>query len=141
MKIFFDTNVYVAEALLGEAAEEMVAATEQGSWRIYASTYVLDELERVITEELGFSQRLASLSRRRIIRRASMVEPGASRHAVPRDANDTPVLRAALEAGADYLVTNDRHLLDLHPYEGLRIVSMTAYHQLLVSEGLVRPAP
>jgi hypothetical protein len=34
MKIFFDTNVYVAEALLGEAAEEMVAATERASWRI-----------------------------------------------------------------------------------------------------------
>jgi hypothetical protein len=31
MKIFFDTNVYVAEALLGEDAEEMVAATQQAS--------------------------------------------------------------------------------------------------------------
>jgi predicted nucleic acid-binding protein len=79
MKIFFDTNVYVAEALLGEAAEEMLAVTEKASWRIYASTYVLDELERVITEVLGFSRRLASLSRRRIVRRAGMVEPGASR--------------------------------------------------------------
>ncbi len=29
MKIFFDTNVYVAEALLGEAAEEMLAVTER----------------------------------------------------------------------------------------------------------------
>ena len=139
MKIFFDTNVYVAEALLGEAAEEMLAVTERASWRIYASTHVLDELERVITEELGFSRRLASLSRRRIIRRAGMVEPGASRHGVPQDVKDTPVLRAALAAGADYLVSNDRHLLDLDPYEGLRIVSMTEYHNLLVSEGLIRP--
>ena len=31
MKIFFDTNVYVAEALLGEAAEEMLAVTERAS--------------------------------------------------------------------------------------------------------------
>ena len=46
MKIFFDTNVYVAEALLGEVAEEMLAATERASWRIYVSTYVVDELER-----------------------------------------------------------------------------------------------
>ena len=30
MKIFFDTNVYVAEALLGEAAEEMLEATGTG---------------------------------------------------------------------------------------------------------------
>ncbi len=96
---------------------------------------MLDELERVITEELGFSGRLASLSRRRIIRRASMVEPGASRHDVPQDVKDTPVLRAALDAGVDYLVTNDHHLLVLNPYEALRIVSMTEYHSILVAEG------
>ena len=35
MKIFFDTNVYVAEALLGEAAEEMLEVTARASWRIY----------------------------------------------------------------------------------------------------------
>ena len=46
MKVFFDTNVYVAEALLGAAAVEMLAATEQASWRTYASAHVLDELER-----------------------------------------------------------------------------------------------
>ena len=139
MKLFFDTNVYVAEALLGEAAEQMLSATEQASWRIYATTYLLDELERVLTEELGFSRRLALLSRRRIIRRANMVDPVASRHSVPQDIADTPVLRAALAAGADYLVTNDRHLLDLHPYEGLRIISMTEYHQILVNEGIIVP--
>jgi uncharacterized protein len=141
MKIFFDTNVYVAEALLGEAAAAMLDVTEQAGWRIYASTYVLDELERVVTEELGFSGRLASLSRRRIIRRAIMVKPGASRHEVPQDVKDTPVLRTALEAGADYLVTNDRHLLGLDPYEGLRIVSMTDYRRILESEGLLRSDP
>jgi predicted nucleic acid-binding protein len=139
MKIFFDTNVYVAEALLGDAAEEMLAATEQGTWRIYSSGYVLDELERVLTEGLGFSRRLALLSRGRIMRRAAMVEPGASRHTVVDDVADTPILRAALAAGVDYLVTNDRHLLDIDPYEGLRIVSMTQYRQLLVNEGLIRP--
>ena len=30
MKIFFDTNVYVAEALLGAAAEEMLAVNGTG---------------------------------------------------------------------------------------------------------------
>jgi len=33
MKVFFDTNVYVAEALLGSAAERMVEATSNASWR------------------------------------------------------------------------------------------------------------
>jgi hypothetical protein len=36
MKIFFDTNVYVAKALLGDAATEMVATTQRAGWRIFA---------------------------------------------------------------------------------------------------------
>jgi putative PIN family toxin of toxin-antitoxin system len=137
MKVFFDTNVYVAESLLGEAAEEMVAATERAGWRIFVSAYLLDELERVITERLGFSRRLAVLSRQRTLRRARLVEPGASRHVVPQDRDDSPILRAALAAGVDYLITNDRHLLALHPYEGLQIISMAEYRRLLAAEGLI----
>jgi hypothetical protein len=57
---------------------------------IYASEHILDELERVLAEELGFSRRLALLSKRRIVSRANLVEPGAARHNVPEDAADTP---------------------------------------------------
>jgi predicted nucleic acid-binding protein len=39
MKVFFDTNVYVAEALVGGAAERLVAATISARWRIFSSTY------------------------------------------------------------------------------------------------------
>jgi predicted nucleic acid-binding protein len=91
-------------------------------------------VERVLTEKLGFSRRLAYVSRRRIIHRAKLVEPGASRHAVPQDPADSPILRAELAAGADYLVTNDAHLLALDPYEGLRIISMDDYYRLLRDE-------
>jgi predicted nucleic acid-binding protein len=70
-----------------------------------------------------------------------MVETGTSRHIGPEDVKDTPILRASLHAGVDYLATNDHHLLalDPYPYEGLRIVSMTEFHRILVSEGLIRP--
>jgi putative PIN family toxin of toxin-antitoxin system len=137
MKVFFDTNVYVAEALLGEMAERILQATERASWRIYSSGFLLDELQRVLVEKLGFSRRLAFLSRGRIVRRAKLVEPGASHHTVPQDPADSPILRAALAAGVDYLVTNDAHLLALDPYEGVRIVSMSDYHHVLREAGVL----
>lgn len=137
MKVFFDTCVYAAEALLGVGAEQMLDATERASWRISASDYLLDELERVLTEKLGLPTRLARLARQRVARRAVLVHPPASRHVVPDDPADSPVLQAALAAGADYLITNDAHLLALHPYEGLRILSMADYLQLLRHEGLL----
>jgi len=137
MKVFFDTNVYVAEALLGEAPEQMVAATIQAKWRIFCSDYVLDEAQRVLSEKLGFSQRLAQLTRHRCRRRANLVATPVSRHRVPQDPADSPVLRAAVAAGADLLVTNDAHLLPMNPHEGLRIISMTEYFNLLVNEGQI----
>jgi putative PIN family toxin of toxin-antitoxin system len=137
MKVFFDTNVYVAEALLGEAAEAMLAATEAATWRIYISETVLDEIERVLVDYLEFSQRLSRLTRQRCMRRAIYVRERPSRHEVPDDPADSAILRAAVDAGADYLVTNDDHLLRLNPYESLRIVSMTEYYEILRNEGRI----
>lgn len=137
MKVFFDTNVYVAEALLGKAAAEMVAATHSASWRVFVSRQVLDEVAAVLSRELGFSPRLASLTRHRVARAARLVESRPSKHQVPQDPNDSPILQAALAANVDYLVTNDRHLLAINPVEGLRVLSMTDYRQLLIHEGLL----
>jgi len=81
MKVFFDTNVYVAEALLGQAAERMLAATRKGSWHIYISEYVGQELERVLTEALDFSRRFAVLSRQRA---PAQGDSGQARHVTTR---------------------------------------------------------
>jgi putative PIN family toxin of toxin-antitoxin system len=136
VKVFFDTNVWVAEALLGRGAERMIGATAGARWHIYASRHVLDELQRVMIR-LGFARRIATVSRGRISRRATLVAPASSRHAVRGDPQDSPILRAALACGADYLVTNDAHLLELHRYEGLEIVSMEQYLRILREQGLL----
>jgi putative PIN family toxin of toxin-antitoxin system len=137
MKVFFDTNVYIAEALLGRAAARIIKATERAGWRIFASQYVLDEVAHVLVDDLNFSSKLAQLAQRRIARRSVLNDP-ATRVRVPHDPKDSPILQSALDSGTDYLVTNDHHLLDLNPFRGLRIISMDAYHQLLQNQGILR---
>ena len=70
MKVFFDSNVYISEALVGGAAKKMIAATRVAKWRILCSRYVIHEVAHVMVDKLGFSTRLASLTQRRIIRLA-----------------------------------------------------------------------
>jgi predicted nucleic acid-binding protein len=48
-------------------------------------------------------------------------------------------LQTALAAGADYLVTNDHHLLSLDPYQSLRIISMNDYERMLIDQGVLPP--
>jgi putative PIN family toxin of toxin-antitoxin system len=136
MKIVFDTNVYVAEALGGDTACRILASTERASWRIYISPYIVDELMTVMAEDLGFPRRSATLAAVRSLRRGRLVEPIPSRHGVAEDTADSDVLRTALRAGADYLITNDRHLLALGPYEGVRIITMAEYREMLEDQAL-----
>lgn len=63
MKVFFDSNVYVAEALLGHAAIAVIAATERAGWRIFCSTYVLYEVQRVLTDYKRLPQPFAARTR------------------------------------------------------------------------------
>jgi len=137
MKIFFDTNVYIAEALVGHGAIRILEATQRGKWRIYTSRYQVMELVRVLLEDLKAPAHSVSLVRQRLLNRCTVVQPASSAE-VPNDPNDSSILQAALRCGADYLVTNDQHLLQLNPFEGLRIISMNAYHDLLENEGLLK---
>lgn len=43
------------------------------------------------------------------------------------DPSDNRFLEAAVEGGADYVVSNDRHLLDLKEYAGVKIVRPTEF--------------
>lgn len=104
---------------------------------ISAATYWWNS--SALVDYLNFPRRLSFLSRQRIIRRSVSIEPPSSRHVVPADPKDGPILQAALAGGVDYLVTNDQHLLALDPYEGLRIVSLSGFQELLIAEGHLSP--
>lgn len=137
MKVFFDTNVYVAEALLGGAAIVMIEATQRAGWRIFVSDYVLDELVYVLQQYRHCSRRFGSRTRRHVLRRSQLLATPQSKHRVEVDPKDSPILAAASAAGVDYLVSNDAHLLEMDPYEGIRIISMTSYYELLKHSGLI----
>jgi putative PIN family toxin of toxin-antitoxin system len=138
MKVVFDSNVYIAEALLGEGASELVRVTFTAGWRVGVADYIAGEVERVLLEKFKVRRRAAALTRKRILRRAFVVETALGRHAVLSDEADSAVLATALAYGADYLVSNDHDLRALHPYEGLHIVSMNEYRQLLRERGLIK---
>ena len=136
MKVFFDTNVYVSATLRRSGgAQQVLAGTRGLRWRVFVSDYVLTEIVTTLQDRLALSARIAAAARDRAADQATSVADRPSPHRVPGDAKDSPILAAALACGADYLVTNDSHLLDLNPYEGLRIVTVAPYREILRAHG------
>jgi putative PIN family toxin of toxin-antitoxin system len=51
--------------------------------------------------------------------------------AVPDDPKDNHVVAAAVETNCEYIISGNRHLLDLHEYQGIKIVTPREFLALL----------
>jgi hypothetical protein len=53
-----------------------------------------------------------------------------------RDPKDNFLLELAVSANADYLVTNDKDLLVLSPFKGLKILTAREFEQIIAELGI-----
>ena len=55
-------------------------------------------------------------------------------HLIKDDEDDNKILECAVEGGVDYIVSQDRHLLNIGEFEGIKIVSPEKFIQLFDAE-------
>jgi predicted nucleic acid-binding protein len=99
------------------------------------SGYILDELSKVLSEDLGRNRCFVSLARKAALRIAKFVSlPPAIRSRVPGDPNDDPIFQTALSARAEYLLTADTEILAVGKVEDVAIISASQFDRLLWPE-------
>ena len=116
MKVLIDTNVLISAALNpnGPTAEAYIKAASYPNHGMICEQNV-DEIKRIFNQK--FPNKLAALDRFLATALVTLelvpipVEETASEQKI-RDANDRPILRAAIEAEADILLTGDKDFLD-----------------------------
>ena len=117
LKIVFDTNIYISAFVIpGGNAEKAYFHAIDGDFELYTSVAILTELARKLDEKFGWEkQKIAQLitSNGNL---ATVLKTAPWLKAVADDP-DNRILECALEAGADHIVTGDRHLLKLRNYE------------------------
>lgn len=114
MRLVLDTNVVVSALIWGGTPLELIRAATAGEIEIYTSPVLLAELRAVLARE-HLSSRLEkqrSSAEQAIVlygELAVSVSPLVTPRVVLADADDDHVLAAALLAGADLIVSGDRH--------------------------------
>ena len=84
------------------------------------------ELDRVLRDKFGYTTRETVATAAFLWSRAEWILPSHRLDLCP-DESDNRVLECALDGKAGYIVTGDRHLLNLQPIEGLAILSPDAF--------------
>jgi putative PIN family toxin of toxin-antitoxin system len=105
---------------------------EEGLVEIFASLDILQEVTRV----LNYEKILRILKRSRmeptsimatVISLSSLVDVKIRVHAIEEDRSDNHVLACAREADAQFIVSGDRHLLQLGHYQNIRILTAAGF--------------
>jgi putative PIN family toxin of toxin-antitoxin system len=119
-RVVFDCNVLLQAA----AREKSVAAkclnlAESGLVQICVSREVLAEVEDVLNRpEIrahfpDLSDEIVGAFLKRLEKLSVLIRPVPKKFIYPRDEDDEPYINLAVAAGADFIVSRDRDLLDL----------------------------
>ena len=93
---------------------------------IHVSTFILDEVARVLAEKFGWEEDRVGRAVAQVRRVAIKVhEPEESVDVIEDDLTDNRILECALAASAQFIITGDKkHLLPLGSFRGVSIVGL-----------------
>ena len=132
IKAILDTNVFISGVFWKGPPFEILKAWQEQRFRLAISPPILDEYRRVLDDVtkqrampvLGSILRVVELY-------SEMVEPVSFSQSVCSDRDDDKFLEAAIAAGAGYVVSGDRALLNLKSHHGVEIVRPARFLNLL----------
>lgn len=121
-RVVADTNVYVSIYQFGGAITEIVELAQAGVIDLFISPPIMEELGGVLGAKFGWPGARIREMRYNLLLFTQLVIPQETLR-VTSDPDDNRILECALEAGADVIVSGDRHLLKLRRFHTIPILS------------------
>lgn len=127
MKVVFDTNILIsALAFPGGQGDAALRRIIDGTDQLVLSRAILDELLEVLGRKFARDREELAHVAVFISGLATVVSP-KRRLNILKDDPDNRILECALAGGAQAIVTGDKALLALKAFEGIPVVTLTAY--------------
>jgi len=129
-----DTNIVISSAL-GGALVLVLEKWEQEKFTVIITSDILNEYFEVLNRpKFKLKQETIDKITRYIYRFSEFVVPEEQIHYVEADPNDDKFLEAAIAGKADFIVSGDKHLLDIKEFRSIPIISGHEFIKFLETE-------
>lgn len=136
MRAVLDTNVLISGVIATGVPHEILVAGFSDEFQIIVSVETLTEFRATLLKypdkfQMDAEEVQADVETVRYY--AAFVDPDEDLAVVDADPDDDKFLEAAVAGNVDYLVSGDRHLLDLGSFRGIPIVDPRTFFERLES--------
>ena len=127
-----DTNVFVSGIHWSGASEKALRLWFLNKFRTVSSAQTVDEFVKImISFKIPMKIEDILWWKSLILEKSELVVPGKRVGVVKDDPDDNKFIEAALEGKADCIVTQDKHLLKIKEFKGIKIITLEEFIRLL----------
>lgn len=125
MRLIIDTNVFVSGIFWeGNFCSQIIDKWKSKEFELVSSVEILGEFVKTLRNfKIQIPDEMIEEWRNLIIENSIIVEPTIKLNVIEDDSNDNKFLEAGISGKANLIISQDKHLLKLKEYQGIKIVS------------------
>lgn len=125
--VVLDTNVYISAVVFGGIPRQIITLAKKEEIYVYSSPDILLEVSNKLYEKFGWNQQQVESILQAISKTVTVIKPKSNLTVVKSDPTDNKIIECAFDAGAKYIITGDKHLLNLFKFDAISIVSPSEF--------------
>ena len=137
MRIVLDTNVWLSAVFWDGEANKIINKAINEKIKIIITKEILSEIVEVLNREAKFQKfikdkktKIGNLIRT-ILSFSILIETKSKIELIKQDPDDNIILEAALDGKADYILSYDKHLLNMLEFRKIKILEPREFLKLL----------
>ena len=123
IKVVLDTNVFISALFWKGALYQIFKRILEGAVLNFVSLQILAEIKERLLDKFKLPPEKVKEFLEIIVFNSQIVYPKKKLNIVKKDPEDNKILECALEAKASFIISGDRHLLEIKEYKGIKIIS------------------
>ena len=138
IRVVLDANIFVSALIRpeGPPGRLLLELVEREAFELIVSPGIVEEIRRALREDavrryVPLTPREAEAWLSSALVRAVLVEGKSAVEVVAADPQDDEYFAASVEGAADFLVTGDKHILDVKRYGRTVVVTPRAFLEML----------
>ena len=133
LKAVFDTNILFSATGWRGSPYQCVALARQSKITLVLCREILTEYHEKLQAKLGMTHEQATRAVAEILACATLIEIKNELHIVIDDPDDDKIIECAVTGEATYVVSGDRHLLNMKEYQGIAIIRANEFLALVTA--------